>query len=111
MSLKNFLKSVSTQLLRYPPPLAAVTFFVLSFLGRRRRPPGLREERPVVPGGHRELRDRLREAQHPRRLHQGVRIRVLDRGGHPHAEEEGQAEEEEEAILIDRRELYSGINA
>ena len=56
--------------------------------------------RPAMPGGHRELRHRLREEERARGLHQGLRIRVLDRGRHPHPEEGGQVLQKGEEVLL-----------
>ena len=53
-----------------------------------------------MPGGHRELRHRLREEERARGLHEGLRLRVLDRGRHPHAEEGGQVLQKGEEVLL-----------
>ena len=53
-----------------------------------------------MPGGHRELRHRLREEERARGLHQGLRLRVLDRGRHPHPEEGGQVLQKREEVLL-----------
>ena len=53
-----------------------------------------------MPGGHRELRHRLREEERARGLHEGLRLRVLDRGRHPHPEEGGQVLQKREEVLL-----------
>ena len=53
-----------------------------------------------MPGGHRELRHRLREEERARGLHEGLRLRVLDRGRHPHPEEGGQVLQKGEEVLL-----------
>ena len=55
---------------------------------------------PAMPGGHRELRHRLREEERARGLHEGLRLRVLDRGRHPHPEEGGQVLQKGEEVLL-----------
>ena len=60
-----------------------------------------------MPGGHRELRHRLREEERARGLHEGLRLRVLDRGRHPHPEEGGQVLQKREEVLL-RQGIISG---
>lgn len=47
----------------------------------------MREKRPMVSGGHCELRHRLRPSERAWGVHQGVFIRDLDRGDHFDREE------------------------
>ncbi len=72
---------------------------VLCFAGRRWRPAGLREERPVVPGRHRQLRHRVRPQEHSRRLHQRGRLRGVDRGDHPDTKATETRQEKEELLI------------
>jgi hypothetical protein len=66
----------------------------------------VREERAVVPGRDRELWYWVRPPQRARRLHQGGRLRELDRGGHTHAKEA--VKETEEVLLKSPRPIEVG---
>ena len=61
----------------------------------------------VTQGGHREFRHRVREEKRARGLHEGLRLRVMDRGRHPHSEEGGQVQKE---VLLEGQSVWRELN-
>ena len=61
----------------------------------------------VTQGGHREFRHRVREEKRARGLHEGLRLRVMDRRRHPHSEEGGQVQKE---VLLEGQSVKKELN-